>query len=100
MVFTGREIVMNRKVLEISVSKLKLEVSRKDYDDHSPDNLGVPQLPSAVASTSANDHELHDCTFSYYVAKRVRSVASSWSWLPASQDDRSQPFLLSKIAEI
>ena len=42
MVFTGREIVMNRKVLEISVSKLKLEVSRKDYDDHSPDNLGVP----------------------------------------------------------
>ena len=43
IMFTGREVViLNRDVLEFSVSKLQLEVSRQDYDDHSQDNLGIP----------------------------------------------------------
>jgi len=43
MVLTGRESVMlSREGLENCVSKLKLEVSRQDYDDHSQDNLGIP----------------------------------------------------------
>jgi hypothetical protein len=55
--------MLSREMLKDSVSKLQLEVSRQDYDDQLPDNLGIVWLPSGFTSTSADrlshqDYEL------------------------------------------